>query len=137
MTNNEWIDGPLQPNIGVIWLGDPASRATQNRLKPGIHRVIYPQNPTCRVTVWYEICTIEQLRNISVESHDEPMAEGIVTIKNLPESAPITVLPGETKLQFLKRVEMASGVSMSKSGPRFYSLQKHDILYPPTCPKTE
>ncbi|CAF3467980.1 unnamed protein product [Rotaria socialis] len=47
MTNNEWIDELLQPNIGVIWLGEAAYRTTQNRLKPGIHRVIYPQDPTC------------------------------------------------------------------------------------------
>ncbi len=25
MTNDEWIDGPLEPNIGVIWLGEAAS----------------------------------------------------------------------------------------------------------------
>ncbi|CAF2093268.1 unnamed protein product [Rotaria magnacalcarata] len=84
MTNNEWIDEPLQHNIGVIWLGEAASRTTQNRLKSGIHRVIYPQDPTCRVAVWYEICTTEQLRNISADSHDEPMTEGIITLKNLP-----------------------------------------------------
>ena len=43
MMNDEWIDGPLESNIGVIWLGEAASRVTQNRLKPGIHRVVYPQ----------------------------------------------------------------------------------------------
>ncbi|CAF0975172.1 unnamed protein product [Adineta steineri] len=42
MTNNEWIDGPLESNIGVIWLGEAGSRITENRLKPDIHRVIYP-----------------------------------------------------------------------------------------------
>ncbi|CAF1074608.1 unnamed protein product [Adineta steineri] len=34
MTNNEEIDGPLESNIGVIWLGEAASRITGNRLKP-------------------------------------------------------------------------------------------------------
>ncbi len=77
------------------------------------------------------------MRNISADTHDEPMAEGIVTFKNLPGSAPITVLLGETKLEFLKRVEMASGLSTSKTGARFYSLQKHDISYSSTCSKTE
>jgi hypothetical protein len=132
MTNNEWIDGPLEPNIGVIWLGEAASRVTQNRLKPGIHRVIYPQEPKCRLTVWYELCTLEQLKNISADKKDEIMANGVVTFENLPGLAPITVLPGENKLTFLKRVEKAHGLSMSKMGPPVHHLQKHVISYPTT-----
>ncbi|CAF3406151.1 unnamed protein product, partial [Rotaria sp. Silwood2] len=50
LVNNEWIDGPLESNIGVIWLGEAASRITENRLKPGIHRVVYPQVSTPRLT---------------------------------------------------------------------------------------
>ncbi|CAF4197606.1 unnamed protein product [Adineta steineri] len=130
MMNNEWIDGPLQSNIGVIWLGEAASRLTQNRLKPGIHRVIYPQKRNYRLTMWYEICTIEQLRSISVENNNELMADGNVTFENLPEAPPITVLPGERKLDFLKRVEGAYGLSMFKLGPPIYSLEKHVISYP-------
>ncbi|CAF1287449.1 unnamed protein product [Adineta steineri] len=130
MMNNEWIDGPLQSNIGVIWLGEAASRITQNRLKPGIHRVIYPQKRNYRLTMWYELCTIEQLRSISVEKNNELMADGNVTFENLPEAAPITVLSGETKLDFLKRVEGAYGLSMFKLGPPIYSLEKHVISYP-------
>ena len=130
MTTNEWIDGPLESNIGVIWLGEAASRATQNRLKPGIHRVIYPQKSKRRLTVWYEVCTIEQLKSISAEKKDELMSNGIVTFENLPGSSSMTVLPGERKLDFLKRVEMASGLSMSKMGPPIYMLQQHDFSYP-------
>ena len=137
MVHDEWIDGPLEPNIGVIWLGEAASRITQNWLKPGIHRVVYPQKRKCRLTVWYEICTIEQLRNISADKKDELMADGIVTFQNLPGSASITVLPGESKLQFLKRVEAAYGLSMSKLGPPVYSLEKHIISYPMTNLETE
>ena len=137
MTTNEWIDGPRASNIGVIWLGEAASRITQNRLKSGIHRVIYPQQPKCRLTVWYEVCTIEQLKSISAEQEDEPMDVGDVTFENLPGSAPITVLPGEKKLEFLRRVEMAYGLSSSKVGPPFYQLDKHAISYPTTGLKTE
>jgi len=137
LTNDEWIDGPLEPNIGVIWLGEAASRVTQNRLKPGIHRVIYPQESKCRLTVWYEVCTIQQLRNISADKKDEIMANGTVTFENLPGLTPITVLPGENKLAFLKRVDMAHGLSMSKMGPPRYRLQKHDISYPTTDMKIE
>jgi hypothetical protein len=137
MTNNEWIDGPLESNIGVIWLGEAASRVTQNRLKPGIHRVVYPQEPKCRLTVWYEVCTIEQLRSISNEKKDELMTDGIVMFENLPESPPMIVLPGEKKLDFLKRVEMAFGLSMSKVRPPVYKLEKHVISYPTTDLKTK
>ncbi|CAF3723137.1 unnamed protein product [Rotaria sp. Silwood1] len=92
MTNNEWVDGPLEPNIGVIWLGKAASRITQNRLKPGIHRVIYPQKWKSRLTIWYEVCTTEQLKNISADKKDELMADGAVTFASMPGSAPITVI---------------------------------------------
>ncbi|CAM4840549.1 unnamed protein product [Rotaria magnacalcarata] len=137
MPNNEWIDGPLESNIGVIWLGEAASRITQNRLKPGIHRVVYPQESKPRLTLWYQLCTIEQLKNVSADKKDELMANGTVTFKNLPGSTPITVSPGETKLGFLKRIEMSHGLSTSKMGPPSYRLEKHTIAYPTTVSKTE
>ena len=122
----------LESNIGVVWLGEAASRITQNRLKPGIHRVVYPQESKRRLTIWYEVCTIQQLKNISADKKHEIMADGSVTFENLPGLAPITVLSGENKLEFLKRVEMAHGLSMSKMGPPRYKLQKHDISFPTT-----
>ncbi|UJR11872.1 hypothetical protein I4U23_016051 [Adineta vaga] len=129
MVTNQWIDGPLEKNIGVIWLGEAAARISQNQLKPGIHRVVYPQRAKDRLTMWYELCTIAQLRNLSGDEINEPMDEGTVIFENLPGSKPITVLPGETKLEFLRRVEMAKGLSTSKSGPPRYQLEKHDIPY--------
>jgi hypothetical protein len=137
MMNKEGIDGPLEPTIGVIWLGEAASRVTQNRLKPGIHRVIYPQESKCRLTIWYEMCTTEQLRNISVNKRNEIMAGGVVTFENIPGLAPITVLPGENRLEFLRRIESAHGLSMSKTRPPRYELQKHGISYPPIDSKTK
>ncbi|CAF5127423.1 unnamed protein product [Rotaria sp. Silwood1] len=92
MTNNEWVDGPLEPNIGVI----------------------------------------------CADKKDELMTNGAVAFASMPGSAPITVLPGETKLEFLKRVEMAyHGLSMSKLGPSYYVLEKHTISYPTNSLKTE
>ncbi|CAF3328003.1 unnamed protein product [Rotaria sp. Silwood2] len=137
MTNNEWINGPLEPNIGVIWLGEAASGITQNRLKPGIHRVIYPQEPNNRLTIWCEVCTTQQLKNVSADNKDELMADGTVTFASMPGLDPITVLPGETKLNFLKRIEIAHGLSMSKAGPPHYKLDKHDISYPINGVKNE
>ena len=137
MTTNEWIDGPFERNIGVIWLGEIASRITRNRLKPGIHRVIYPQEAKRRLTIWYEVCTVEQLRNLSVDKQNERMEGGTVTFENLPGSAPITVFPGEKKVDFLKRIESGWGLSMSKPRPPIYILKKHDISYPIMDMKTE
>jgi hypothetical protein len=128
--NDEWIDGPVESNIGVIWLGEAAARATDNRLKPGIHRVIYPRKAKTRLTIWYEVCTVEQLRNISGEKKEEVMASGMVTFENLPGSAPIAVRSGEKKLDFLRRVEMAHGLSSSKMGPPTYRLKNHYFAYP-------
>ena len=128
--NDQWIDGPLESNIGVIWLGEAASKLSENRLKPGIHRVVYPQEAKGRLTMWYEVCTIEQLKNISSEKNDEVMAGGTVIFPNLPGSAPITVRPGEKKLDFLFEVEISHGLSMSKFGQLWYELEQHAISYP-------
>ena len=129
MINDEWIDGPLESNIGVIWLGEVAPRITENRLKPGIHRVVYPQESKYRLTVWYEICTTEQLRNISIDKEDEVMVAGTVVFKNLRVLNPFTVLFGESKLEFLQRIEMSYGLSASKMLPPDYQLEKHAIPY--------
>jgi hypothetical protein len=132
MTNDEWIDGPLEPNIGVIWLGEAASRITENRLKPGIHRVVYPQEARRRLTIWYELCTTEQLKILSGEKKNEVMAGGTVRFENLPEVDPITVLPDENKLEFLKRIEKSRGVTVAKIGPPKYVLQQYAISYSKT-----
>ena len=129
-TTDQWIDGPLKPNIGVIWLGEAAARVTDNRLKPGIHRVVYPRKAKTRLTMWYEVCTIEQLRNISSEKKDEVMAGGTVIFKNLPGSAPITARSGEKNVKFSRHVEMAHGLSSSKMGPPTYRLENHYLSYP-------
>jgi len=131
LTTNTWIDGPLESHLGVIWLGAAAARVTNNRLKPGIHRVIYPKKKQPRLTMWFEVCTIEQLRNINEENADETMQSGDVTFDGLLNASPIRVLPGEKKLDFLRRIEMARGLSMSKAGPPRYHLKKYPIAYPP------
>lgn len=126
---NQWIDGPLDANIGVIWLGEIASRITNNRLKPGIHRVIYPDVSKRRLTIWYEVCTTEQLESLSGKKKTEPMPEGTVVFDGLPTTKPINVLPGENRLDFLKRIEMSRGLSVSKAGPPRYIPTKHDFSF--------
>ncbi|CAF1223317.1 unnamed protein product [Adineta ricciae] len=130
MINDEWIDGPLESNIGVIWLGEKASRITKNRLKAGIHRVIYPRESKRRLTVWYEICTTQQLKDISDKKTNEIMAGGMVTFNNLPGAAPIPVLRNERRLDFLMRFEQSHGLTMTKAPPPRYILPKHGISFP-------
>lgn len=129
MSTNRWISGPLDANVGVIWLGEAAARLTKNRLKPGIHRVVYPQRSKIRLTLWYEVCTVEQLKAISNEKDDEIMDEGEVTFDGLLGLPPIKVLPGERKLAFLRRIEEAHGLSMSKMGPPHYRLAQYPISF--------
>ena len=130
MLNDEWIDGPLESNIGVIWLGERASRITENRLKAGIHRVIYPQESKHRLTIWYEICTTEQLKSVSDKKTNEIMAGGMVTFDNLPGASPIPVFRNERRLDFLRRFEWSHGLTMTKAPPPQYILPKHDISFP-------
>ncbi|CAF0789648.1 unnamed protein product [Adineta ricciae] len=129
MRRNEWIDGPMESSVGVIWLGEAAVRATENRLKAGIHRVVYPQTAGIRLTMWYEVCTIAQLESLNYEEQNDAMDVGDVIFENLPGSNPMSVQSGETRLEFLRRVEMANGLSMSKLGPPVYRLEKYNMEY--------
>ncbi|CAF1473857.1 unnamed protein product [Adineta steineri] len=102
-----------------------------------IHRVIYPREIKSQLIIWYELCTIEQLKAISSEKEDESMDHGEAIFENLPDSLPLTVLPGEKKLAFLKRVEISYGLATSKAGPSIYKFDKHAITYPITNLKIE
>jgi len=120
-STGQWIDGPLESNLGVIWLGEAASRITNNRLKPGIHRVIYPVEQERRLTIWYELCTTQQLENLSDKNKTEPMPGGTVMFDNLLHTGGINVRPNENKLAFLKRTEQSFGISASKTGIPYYT----------------
>ena len=127
---DQWIDAPVESGIGVIWLGEAASRLTNNRLKSGIHRVIYPSQQERRLTIWYELCTIPQLERLSDGKQTELMPEGSVTFDGLPDVDPIEVLPGENRLEFLKRIESSFGISGSKTGePHYIQLAEHDFPF--------
>ena len=136
---NQWIDGPNnsqmnQSNIGVLWLGEAASILTNNRFKAGIHRVVYPRvahQP--RITIWQEICTEEQIKQLfERETHAQRLPAGAqVTLENQPNSKPMNVLPGgESRTEFMRRVESNRGLSMSKSGG--YHLRVAPSPPPPT-----
>ena len=50
-----------QEDLGVIWLGEAAVRASKGELREGVHRVVYPQTPVSRISAWYELCTTDQV----------------------------------------------------------------------------
>jgi isopenicillin N synthase-like dioxygenase len=132
---NKWIDGPDnsqldQENIGVIWLGEAASILTGNRLKSGIHRVVYPRTAhQVRTTIWQEVCTEDQIKQLLEQNNNvQRLPSGAqVTLSNQPNSIPMNVLPGgETPHDFMMRVDDLRGLSMSKT------IRKNIVLSRPT-----
>lgn len=64
-SNNKTTTGPVntqagQENIGIIWLGEAAVKASQGALRAGVHRVTYARTASPRLTAWYEVCTVDQ-----------------------------------------------------------------------------
>jgi len=113
--NGKWIYGPVntipgQENIGVIWLGEAAVKASKIPLKAGIHRVVYPSTPIPRLTLWYEMCTVKQ----ATEPEDEYINADSVKIPNMPGSKALKVKKGDKKIDILKKIERKRGVPMSK-----------------------
>ena len=45
-----WVDCP--ESCGVLWCGEAAVKASNERIKPGKHRVLYSDKP--RLTAWLE-----------------------------------------------------------------------------------
>jgi len=55
-----WVDSPIDQNeIGILWAGDSAVKASNGKIKPGIHRVLYGNKP--RISLWHEINTADQV----------------------------------------------------------------------------
>jgi len=111
---NQWINGPIntidgQNDIGVIWLGEAAVKASKNPMKAGIHRVIYPRKTSPRLTMWYEVCTVKQ-----ATEPDNIYLNGDITVPNLPGSLPIKANKGEKVIDILRKIERTRGVPMSK-----------------------
>lgn len=48
----------------VIWLGEAAVKASKGEMKAGIHRVVYPQSSSPRISAWFELCTVDQINEI-------------------------------------------------------------------------
>jgi len=115
----KWFGGPVntekgQENYGVLWFGKAASDVTENgRLKPGIHRVAYPSVAKSRLTVWYEVCTVDQV-NQDFEPKQLATVEEAQTVQlvNLPGSKSLEVKKGEN---VLSKIERHYGVPMGKT----------------------
>lgn len=118
-STKQWHAGPVntvagQEQFGVLWLGEAAVKVSKDKLKAGVHRVIYPASTGARLTMWSEMCTVDQVNGS--ETDDLPAtAPGNVTIPNI--SGPgrnVTVAPGETKGATLFKIERKLGIPMSK-----------------------
>lgn len=64
---NEWIKVPL--NYGVIWTGSKAVELSSNKLRGGLHRVNFNIESKERLTLWYEVNTVEQILGIDEYYH--------------------------------------------------------------------
>jgi hypothetical protein len=112
---NMWVDGPIntdpeQQDIAVLWLGQAALKVNAS-LKNGIHRVIYPQTLNPRLTMWYEVCTVNQV----VEPEDKVVKEKKVKVPNLVGGKEIEVKEGEKLKDVLQKIERFRGVPTSKT----------------------
>lgn len=107
-----------------------ASRITKKQLKAGIHRVIYPQQSKRRLTIWYEICTTEQLKNISEKKANEIMPGGMVTLPMSSWCISGACTAKWAKIRFSETIWMVAWMTMTKAPPPRYILPKHDISFP-------
>merc|ERR1712063_144440 len=84
--NGDWIAVPLEQC--VLWAGAAATEISNGKIPAGIHRVV--GSDSSRMTIWYEVCTLEQIpediwklnnKNIAAANVlDEPIT---VTVKFL------------------------------------------------------
>lgn len=121
-TTNKWVNGPVntdpsQSRIGVIWAGQAATKV-HSSLKPGVHRVVYPTMATTstpRLTMWYEMCTVEQVNLMNEDKTVISNENNVKTVPNLMGNAgTVEVMPGDTKQAVLLRLERTRGIPMSK-----------------------
>jgi len=107
---NTWFAGPVntrpgEEDLGVIWLGEAAVKASKGQFKAGVHRVVYPSSPIPRATAWYEMCTVEQVNSLNKEQD-----EGTVAPPNIVDVKPLTLQPKQKR-----QIERHYGMPMTKS----------------------
>lgn len=59
---NRWIKPPEDKNVAILWAGKAAVDMNR-KIKPGVHRVVNPDNLGVRkprIAMWHEICTSAQ-----------------------------------------------------------------------------
>jgi len=110
---NTWFAGPVnthpgQENLAVIWLGEAAVKATEGKLKAGVHRVVYSDTPTPRITAWYEICTVTQCNN-ELNGYSG-LEEGNVQPPNILDAKPLKLNPKYG----MREIQRYYGLSESK-----------------------
>jgi len=128
--NGVWIKGPEKRDIGVVWLGEAAQRASSNHtpLKAAVHRVVYPTELNPRLTIWYEVCTSKQevipettnypntnSNSFNFKQLESPAREEKFILTNAThDNAPI-VVSSKSKTEALQKIENLRGIPMTKS----------------------
>jgi len=120
-----WIKGPIyqnNPALGVMWLGEAAVKASQKRgslpLVAGLHKVSYAnlEEKIPRLTMWYEICTKDQLMSnpdgLFLTADNKPA----IKVKNIIGADIVVGNTNDTTKDILFKIEKDMGIPMSKSG---------------------
>jgi len=115
-----WVDVPIGNFVGVIWAGEMAKIISNEKIKPGVHRVQTFPGKLTRLSIWIEACT--KLQDISTSM---PILESIVVEKkkkfhfgpntDVPKLAEIEVHPGEKLSDVLWKASRQYGMPMTKS----------------------
>jgi len=73
--NGQWIPHTGEDKrIAVLWCGKAALEASYGLLRPAVHRVIR-QLDKPRIAIWYEICTFNQVPEIS-----QPLIKSLIQL---------------------------------------------------------
>ncbi|MES1908388.1 MAG: hypothetical protein MHM6MM_001336 [Cercozoa sp. M6MM] len=76
--DGEFRDAPLEANLGVVWLGQAAVRASEGRLPPGMHRVYNYDTEERRIAIWYELCERGQGENLETAASARKLGDPLM-----------------------------------------------------------
>jgi isopenicillin N synthase-like dioxygenase len=101
-TTSQWIKVPL--NYGVLWTGLKAVELSNRKLKGGLHRVCFNEEEKKRLTLWYEVNTLDQVVGI----------DGIKEIRKKENSSTMNKLIHTNKDKLIKKNLVKTDIISSK-----------------------
>ena len=96
--NGKWINAPTDPNVGIIWAGDVATKINP-QIHHGMHRVLNLKKSVGkpRIALWHEICTEAQEHTELINTKIDKLA-ALESLSGIPTSKS----PSPSKEQILK-----------------------------------